>query len=79
MFENLQKEFGEQVRTRRIKSGLTQENTARLLEIGCSNLRKIEQGKGNSNWEVWMKLTELFDIDLERLQAQYIPQNIQQR
>lgn len=74
MFEDLQKEFGRLVRNARKNRGLTQEMTAELLEISCSHLRKIEHGKGGFNWGVWMKLTELFNIDLEKLQEKYLPQ-----
>lgn len=76
MFEDLQKEFGEQVRKGRMRYGLTQEMTAELLEISCSGLRKIEYGRGGSSWETWMKLSELFDIDLEELLEKHTVQHL---
>ncbi len=72
MFKIFQKEFGEQVQKGRMRYGLTQQMTAELLEVGCSNLRKIECGEGSSNWETWMKLSELFDIDLDMLLKKHI-------
>lgn len=71
MFEKLQKELGEQVQKGRMRYGLTQEMTAELLEISCSNLRRIECGKSSINWETWMKLSELFNIELEDLLEKY--------
>ncbi len=72
MFEEMQIEFGKLVRKRREELGLTQEMTAELLEIGASNLRKIECGKGKPRWEDWIKLSGLFSINLDGLQRRYI-------
>ncbi len=77
MFKIFQKEFGDEVLKGRIRYGLTQQRTAELLEIGCSNLRKIEDGEGGSNWETWMKLSKLFDIDLDALLEKNIAQYFQ--
>ncbi len=76
MFEVFKKEFGDKVQKGRIRYGMTQQMTAELLEIGCSNLRKIEEGEGGSNWETWMKLSELFDIDLDTLLEKHIAQHL---
>ncbi len=78
MFEIFQKEFGDKVLKGRKRYGLTQQTTAELLEICCSNLRKIEDGEGGSNWETWMKLSELFDIDLDALLEKNIAQHFKE-
>ncbi len=79
MFENLQREFGVLVRKGREKLGLTQEMTAELLEIGNSNLRNIEQGKGRANWEDWLKLSELLSINLDALQRKHLAQFLREK
>ena len=58
---------GERIRRLRIKSGLTQEKTANALNIDQSYYGRIETGKKGCSVDLFIQLSELFDVSLDYL------------
>ncbi len=79
MIEKMQIEFGTQVRTAREDAGVTQEEIAEILDTQCSNIRKIEQGKGNSDLRLCVMLSLLFSINTDSLRKKYIVPYLNER
>lgn len=61
------KQSGERIRRLRIKSGLTQEKTANALNIDQSYYGRIEAGKKGCSVDLFIQLTELFNVSLDYL------------
>jgi len=79
MIEKMQIEFGTQVRTAREDAGVTQEEIAEILDTQSSNIRKIEQGKGNYDLRLCVMLSLLFSINTDSLRKKYIVPYLHER
>ncbi len=79
MIEDMQIEFGKQVREARLDAGVTQETVAEILNTCCASIRKIEQGKGNSNLRLCVMLSLLFSINTDSLRKKYIVPYLRER
>ncbi len=79
MIEEMQIEFGKQVRTARQSAGVTQEKVAEILDTCCTSIRKIEQGKGSSNLKLCVMLSLLFSINTDNLRKKYIVPYLRKR
>lgn len=71
-FEELDKVFGEKVRSGRQKNGFTQEKLSELVGISIVYCRDIEIGKSRPNWVIWVKICIVLDIDINSLIHRYI-------
>ena len=61
------KHSGERIRQLRIKSGFTQEKVANALNIDQSYYGRIETGKRGCPVELFIQLSDLFDVSLDYL------------
>ncbi len=77
--EEMRIEFGEMVRAQRLKKGLSQEQLAEQLDTCCVSIRKIEQGKGNTNMRLYFMLCCLLGIDTHDLQEKYVVPYLKKR
>ncbi len=59
--------MGINIKIARIKKGLSQRELCRLIGIGRTTLSKLENGKGNPNMEVMIKLSKTLDTPIEEL------------
>lgn len=58
---------GERIRQLRIKSGYTQEKIAGLLNVDRSFYSRIEAGKSGCTVDLFVLLSELFNVSLDYL------------
>ena len=68
--------FGEYIHKLRSDSGLTLTKLAAALDIDQSTLSKIENGKRNVPSEIIPKLSSFFNLDLKRLEHEYLSERI---
>ena len=61
------KQSGARIRQLRIKTGLTQEKTANVLNIDQSYYGRIETGKKGCSVDLFIQLAALFDVSLDYL------------
>lgn len=61
------KQSGERIRQLRLKSGLTQEKVATALNIDRSYYNRLEAGKKGCSIDLFIQLSELFQISLDYL------------
>ena len=61
------KKCGERIRQLRIKSGLTQEKVAGILNVDRSVYSRIEAGKSGCAVDSFVQLSELFNVSLDYL------------
>lgn len=61
------KQSGERIRKLRIQNGLTQEKVANALNIDQSYYGRIETGKKGCSVDLFIQLSELFDVSLDYL------------
>jgi len=61
------KECGNRIRQLRIKSGLTQERVANVLNIDQSHYGRIELGKKGCSVDLFIQLSALFEVSLDYL------------
>ena len=58
---------GERIRQLRIEKGLTQESVASVLNIDRSFYSRIETGKSGCAVDLFVQLSELFNVSLDYL------------
>lgn len=63
--------FGEYIRQLRTDKGLTLTELAALLKLDSANLSKIENGKREFDEKRLDKLATVFDLDFDKLKAEY--------
>lgn len=63
--------FGEYIRQLRTEKGLTLTELAALLKLDSANLSKIENSKRDFDEKRLDKLATVFDLDLDKLKAEY--------
>ena len=68
--------FGEYIHKLRVDNGLTLTKLAAALDIDQSTLSKIENGKRNVPSEIIPKLSSFFNLDLKRLEHEYLSERI---
>lgn len=68
--------FGEYIHKLRIDNGLTLTKLAAALDIDQSTLSKIENGKRNVPSEIIPKLSSFFNLDLKKLEHEYLSERI---
>lgn len=68
--------FGEYVHKLRSEGGLTLTKLAAALDIDQSTLSKIENGKRNVPAEILPKLSTFFNLDLKKLEHEYLSEKI---
>jgi transcriptional regulator with XRE-family HTH domain len=61
------KKSGARIRQLRTKSGLTQEKTAEALNVDRSFYCRIESGKKGCSVDLFIQLSELFQVSLDYL------------
>lgn len=66
MYYNMEKS-GARIRQLRTKSGLTQEKVAESLNIDRSFYSRIESGKKGCSVDLFIELSELFQVSLDYL------------
>ena len=57
--------FSEKLKEKRKNKGYTQEQMSKLLDIGQSAYAKWENGRTEPNFEMLLKLADLFDVSLD--------------
>ena len=57
--------FSEKLKEKRKSKGYTQEQMSKLLDIGQSAYAKWENGRTEPNFEMLLKLADLFDVSLD--------------
>ena len=70
--------FGEYIHKLRVDNGLTLTKLAAALDIDQSTLSKIENGKRNIPSEIIPKLSSFFNLDLKRLEHEYLSERIEE-
>ena len=68
--------FGEYIHRLRTENELTLTKLAAALDIDQSTLSKIENGKRNIPSEILPKLSEFFNLDLNKLETEYLSEKI---
>jgi len=68
--------LGEYIHKLRIDNGLTLTKLAAALDIDQSTLSKIENGKRNVPSEIIPKLSSFFNLDLKKLEHEYLSERI---
>jgi transcriptional regulator with XRE-family HTH domain len=68
--------FGEYINKLRSDKGLTLTKLAAALDIDQSTLSKIENGKRNVPIEILPKLSIVFNLDLKKLEHEYLSEKI---
>lgn len=63
--------FGEYIRRLRLNRDLTLTQLAAKLDLDSANLSKIETGKREFDEKRLIKLAEVFELDLEKLKAEF--------
>lgn len=66
MYYDIEKS-GERIRHLRIKSGLTQEKIAEELNVDRSFYSRVESGKKGCSIDLFIRLSELFQVSLDYL------------
>lgn len=61
------KQSGDRIRQLRIEHGFTQEKVAEALEIDRSFYSRIEAGKKGCSVDLFIRLSELYDVSLDYL------------
>lgn len=61
------KRSGERIRQLRVKNGFTQAKTANALNIDQSFYGRIELGKRGCSVDLFIQISELFDVSLDYL------------
>lgn len=59
--------FGENLRSQRVRSGMTQEEVGRALEKSKNNISQYETGKREPDLTSLMRLAELFGVTVDEL------------
>ena len=59
--------FGENLRSQRIRSGMTQEELGRALEKSKNNISQYETGKREPDLKTLVRLAELFGVTVDEL------------
>lgn len=57
--------FSEKLKEKRKSKGYIQEQMSKLLDIGQSAYAKWENGRTEPNFEMLLKLADLFDVSLD--------------
>ena len=65
---NINKQIGENIHILRQKSGYTQSNLARFLNVDQSLISKIEKGERSISTEMLEKLASLFGVTVEDIE-----------
>ena len=68
--------FGEYINKLRLEHKLTLTKLAAALDIDQSTLSKIENGKRNVPVEILPKLSTFFNLDLKKLEHEYLSEKI---
>lgn len=68
--------FGELVRKLRKQNNFTLTQLAAMLEMDSANLSKIETGKRDFDNKKLLKLSQIFDLDLDELKNEYFSDRI---
>ena len=68
--------FGEYIRTLRKKQGLTLTKLAAKLDLDSANLSKIENGIRDFDEKRLSEMANIFQLDLQELQNEYITDQI---
>ncbi len=68
--------FGEYIHRLRTENELTLTKLAAALDIDQSTLSKIENGKRDIPSEILPKLSEFFNLDLNKLETEYLSEKI---
>lgn len=68
--------FGEYIHRLRTENELTLTKLAATLDIDQSTLSKIENGKRNIPSEILPKFSEFFNLDLNKLETEYLSEKI---
>ena len=68
--------FGAYIHKLRSENGLTLTKLAAALDIDQSTLSKIENGKRNVPEEILPKLSAFFNLDLKKLEHEYLSERI---
>ncbi|WP_300979042.1 helix-turn-helix domain-containing protein [Flavobacterium sp.] len=68
--------FGTYIHKLRSDNGLTLTKLAAALDIDQSTLSKIENGKRNVPEEILPKLSSFFNLDLKKLEQEYLSERI---
>ncbi|HUQ85769.1 MAG TPA: helix-turn-helix transcriptional regulator [Candidatus Limnocylindrales bacterium] len=63
----IQKELGKKLKTAREKSGLTQEEVAKIAKISSNYYAKIERGEINTTLEKLYKIIKALKIDASEI------------
>ena len=66
-FRKVELTLGEKLKKAREKSGYTQENLARFLDVTTQTIYKIEKGKTNPSFELVKKIAKALNISLDNL------------
>lgn len=68
--------LGQYIHRLRVESSLTLTKLAAALDIDQSTLSKIENGKRNVPEEILPKLSVFFNLDLKKLEHEYLSEKI---
>ena len=68
--------FGEYIHKLRIENNLTLTKLAAALDIDQSTLSKIENQKRNVTEEIIPKLADIFSLDLQQLEKEFLSEKI---
>lgn len=63
--KDLEKYFGEIVRSTRNKRNISQEDLAGRVGISVTYLCGIERGECLISWDIWLKLCKILDLDVK--------------
>ena len=67
----IRKTFGEYIRELRTENNLTLTQLAARLDLDSANLSKIENGKREFDEKRLIKLSTVFNLDMEKLKIEY--------
>ena len=68
--------LGDKNRQVREQKGYSQEQLADIMDINRSTISKIENGKRNVPEEILPKLSSYFNLDLKKLEHEYLSEKI---
>ena len=61
------KTLGNKIKERRLSLGLTQEQLAERIGVGCKHLSRIELGQHNPSYTMLLKISSVLDLDIYNL------------
>lgn len=61
------KKFGEIVKSKRKRKGISQEELAKRLRVSVVYIRDIEYGNYCITWQLWLCICDMLDIDVNKL------------